>query len=72
LKSKRAPIIKSTHPILGKSNKAEGFPGGSDSKESAYNSGDPGLIPSLGRCPRERNDYPFQYSFLENFMDRGA
>ena len=26
-----------------------GFPGGSDSKESAGNAGDPGLIPGLGR-----------------------
>ena len=25
------------------------FPGGSDSKESAYNAGDQGLIPGLGR-----------------------
>ena len=28
---------------------AVGFPGGSDSKESACNVGDPGLIPGLGR-----------------------
>ena len=28
-----------------------GFPGGSDGKESAYNAGDPGLIPRLGRYP---------------------
>ena len=27
----------------------EGFPGGSDGKESAWNVGDPGLIPGLGR-----------------------
>jgi len=26
-----------------------GFPGGSDSKESAYNAGDMGSIPGLGR-----------------------
>ena len=26
-----------------------GFPGGSDGKESAYNTGDPGSIPGLGR-----------------------
>ena len=30
-----------------------GFPGGSDSKESAYNVGDPGFIPRLGRSPGE-------------------
>ena len=31
------------------------FPDGSDSKESACNVGDPGLIPGLGRSPGERN-----------------
>ena len=49
-----------------------GFPGGSDGKESACNAGDLGLIPGLGRFPGERNGYPFQYSCLENPMDRGA
>ena len=49
-----------------------GFPGGLDSKESAYNAGDLGLIPGWGRSPGEGNDNPLQYSFLENPMDRGA
>ena len=49
-----------------------GFPGSSDSKEFARNAGDPGLIPGLGRSPGEGNDYPLQYSCLENSMDRGA
>ena len=49
-----------------------GFPGGSDSKESACNAGDLGLIPGLGRSPEEGNDNPLQYSCLENSMDRGA
>ena len=31
------------------------FPGGSDSKISAYNAGDPGLIPGLGRFPGKGN-----------------
>ena len=31
-----------------------------------------GLIPGLGRSPGEGNDYPFQYSGLENSTDRGA
>ena len=48
------------------------FPGGSDSKESAYNAGDPGSIPGPGRSPGEGNGKPLQYSFLENPMDRGA
>ena len=29
-------------------------------------------IPGLGRSLGERNGNPFQYSYLENFMDRGA
>ena len=29
-------------------------------KESACNAGDLGLIPGLGRFPREENGYPFQ------------
>ena len=48
------------------------FPGGSDSKESAFNAGDPGLIPGSGRSPGEENGYPLQYSSLENSMGRGA
>ena len=46
-----------------------GFPGGSDSKESAYNVGDLGSIPGLRRSPGEGNGYPLQYSGLENSMD---
>ena len=49
-----------------------GFPGGSDSKESACNAGDPGLIPRSGRSPGEGNGNPLQDSCLENPMDRGA
>ena len=49
-----------------------GFPGGSDSKESACNAGNPGLIPGSGKSLREGNGYPLQYSYLENSMDRGA
>ena len=49
-----------------------GFPGGSDSKESACSSGDLGLIPELGRSPEEGTGNPLQYSCLENSMDRGA
>ena len=49
-----------------------GFPGGSDGKESAFNEGDLGSIPRLGRSPAEGNGYPHQYSGLENSMHRGA
>ena len=50
----------------------EDFPGGSDSKASVYNAGDPGSIPGLGRSPGEGNGNPLQYYCLENSMDRGA
>ena len=50
----------------------EDFLGGSDSKMSAYNVGDLGSIPGLGRSPREGNGNPLQYSCLENPMDGGA
>ena len=36
------------------------------------NSGDAGSIPGLGRFPGGGNGNPFQYSCLENPMDRGA
>ena len=49
-----------------------GFPGGSDSKASACNAGDQGLIPGPGRSPGEGNGNPIQYSCLENSMDWGA
>ena len=49
-----------------------GFPGGSDSKESAYNVGDRGAIPGSGRSPGEGKGIPLQYSHLENPMNRGA
>ena len=49
-----------------------GFPGGSDGKASAYNAGDLGSIPGLGRSPGEGNGNPLQYSCLKNPMDRGT
>ena len=48
------------------------FPGGSDGKAFAYNAGDPGSIPGLGRSPGEGNGNPLQYSCLENPMDGEA
>ena len=56
--------IKNTIPL--------NFPGGSDSKASVYNAGDPGSIPGLGRSPGEGNGNPLQDYCLENPMDRGA
>ena len=49
-----------------------GFPGGPDSKVTAHNTGDQGLIPGLGRSPGEGNGNPVQYSCLENSIDGGA
>ena len=46
--------------------------GGSDSKESAWNAGDLGSIPGLGRSPAEGNGNSLQCSCLKNPMDRGA
>ena len=50
----------------------DGFPGDSDSKASAYDVGDLGLIPGLGRSSQEGNGNPLQYSCLGNPVDRGA
>ena len=46
-----------------------GFPGGSDSKESACSAGNSGSIPGSGRSPGEGNANPLQYSCLENPVD---
>ena len=50
----------------------QGFPDGSDVKESACNAGDQGSIPGLGGSFGEGYGHSFQYSCLENSMDRGA
>ena len=52
-----------------------GFPGGSVVKNlpaNAGDTGDEGSDPGLGRSPGAENGNPFQYSCLENPMDRGA
>ena len=49
-----------------------GLPWWSAGKESTCNVGDLGLIPGLGRSPREGNSYPLQCFCLENSTDRGA
>ena len=50
----------------------EGFPGGSDGKESACNAGDLGSMPESRRSPGEGNGYPLQYTCLGNPTDRGT
>ena len=41
-------------------------------KNLPANAGDSGSMPESGRSPGEGNGNPFQYSYLENPMDRGA
>ena len=50
----------------------QGFPGGSDSKESACNAGDLCSNPPLGRSPGGGHGGPLQYSCWRTAMDRGA
>ena len=45
-----------------------GFPGGSDSKESACNVAGLGSIPGSGRFPGGGHGNPLQYSCLENSL----
>ena len=45
---------------------------GSAGKESTCAAGDLGLIPGLGRSPKEGNHNQLQYSGLENSMDLKA
>ena len=49
-----------------------GFPRRSPVKNPPANAGDKGSIPGLGRSPRIENGNPFQYSCLENPMDKGV
>ena len=49
-----------------------GFPGGSDSKEAACSSGDPGSIRGSGRSPAEGNGNPLLYSCPENSVEPGG
>ena len=49
-----------------------GFPGGAVVKNPPASVRDTGSIPGSERSPGEANGYPFQYSGLENSMDRGA
>ena len=49
-----------------------GFPGGSEGKESACNTGDLGSVPGIGRSSGGGQGNPLQYSGLENPLDRGV
>ena len=58
--------LKAFHAILGASLVAQMV------KNPPQNVGDPGLIPGSGKALGEGNEYPLQYSCLENSMGRGA
>ena len=45
------------------------FPHSSVGKDSAWNAGDPRLIPGSGRSAGEGKGYPLQYSGLKNSME---
>ena len=45
-----------------------GFPGGSEVKASAWNAGNLGSIPGLGRSPGKGNGNALQYSCLESSL----
>ena len=49
-----------------------GFSGGSVVKNPMANARDTASVSGSGRSPGEGNDNPFQYSCLENPMDRGV
>ena len=73
LDPQRKPLVLKGIDLGARTSKwTEDFPGGPDSKVSAYNVGDPGSITGSGRPSREGNGNPLQYSCLENTMDGGA
>ena len=47
--------------------KHQGFPGGSDGKESSYNAEDPDSIPGSGRSSGEGNGFPLLCSCLVGY-----
>ena len=49
-----------------------GFPGDSDSKESACSAGELDSIPGLGRSPREGKEYPLQALDLRILLEFGS
>ena len=65
-------LLSIMSPVLSGEFFTTNFPDGSDFKKPACNTGDVGSIPGLGRSPGEENGNAFQYSGLENSMDRGA
>ena len=50
--------VRETFPFLVLTSLLDDFPGGSDSKVSAYSVGDLGSIPRMGRPPGEGKGFP--------------
>ena len=70
---KTALLSELTASYLGQLNHlCWGFPGGSVVQNLPANIWETGSIPGLRRSPGEGNDYPLQYSCLENLMEKGA
>ena len=65
-------LVQKNKEEIKRKKKSLGENGSSDSKETARNAGDLGLIPGLGRSPEQGNGNSLQYFCLENPMDRGA
>ena len=59
-------VIASRHHVIRDLYQYRGFPGGSDSKESAYNVGDLSSIPGLGGSLGGGHGNPLQHFCLEN------
>ena len=59
-------LASSLFPVCKEVGIHQGFPGGSDSKESACSAGYPGFDPG------DSSGYPLQYSCLENSVNIGA
>ena len=65
-------LVQKNKEEIKRRKKSLGENGSSDSKETARNAGDLGLIPGLGRSPEQGNGNSLQYFCLENPVDRGA
>ena len=63
-------MISSKSEVSESERKQKGFSVGSDSKESAFNAGDPGLVPGSEISPGKGNGKPLQCSCLEDPMNR--
>ena len=65
-------VCRDVESFIPQISRVKGFPGSSVGKESTCNAGDMGLIPGSERSPGGETGNSFQYSCLENPMDRTA